>query len=321
MSASWVGRARAAEAVPLGVGYAWVSEEPQGFEVALAPVHQAAAGGMEGGLASGVEWVLREAGLIAVLERVTGDAEALHTAAVAWLEQAVAVRRISIQVRHSGVPVAGNWGGEASAMFGATMGAYLAALDQLAAGMAATAQVLNRAGAAAGAAQDTVTGIVADAAAWAAAELAATAVADVLTFGLATVGGALAESATLAVFVARAERISAELAAVLEQLAAELGELKAARDAIGSARGLSILRALREARGTVESLRGAGAVYRAAERRVDSALGQVSGLPLDADGSKSLGSRVRRTISDEVGALDTSEQVLDATRQVVMNLF
>ncbi|WP_228555724.1 hypothetical protein [Catenulispora pinisilvae] len=203
-------------------------------------------------------------------------------------------------MRHSGIPVAGSWGGEASAKFGAAMGAYLASLDQLAAGMAATAQVLNRAGVAAGAAQDTVTGIVADAAAWAAAELAATAVADVLTFGLATVGGALAESATLAVFVARAERISAELAAVLEQLAAELGELKAARDAIGSARGLSILRALREARGTVNSLRGAGGIYRAAERAVDSALGQVSGLPLDADGPKSLGSQVRHTISDGV---------------------
>ncbi|MBS2540114.1 hypothetical protein KGQ20_45980, partial [Catenulispora sp. NF23] len=65
-------------------------------------------------------------------------------------------------------------------------------------------------------------------------------------------------------------------------------------------RGLNALRALREARGTMNSLRGVGSVHRAAERGVDSALGQVSGLPLDADGPKSLGSQVRHTISDEM---------------------
>jgi hypothetical protein len=250
-------------------------------------------------LAGGVEWALREAGLIAVLERVTGDAEALHAAAVAWLEQAVAARGISARLRHGGAEVAGNWRGEASAAFGASMGTYLAALDRLTVEMAATAHLLNRAGVAAGAAQDTVTGIVADAAEWAAAELVATAVADVLTLGVATVGGALAESATLAAFAARAERISAELGALLEQLATELAVMKAAREAWGAARGISTLRAVRETREVVSELRGLGRALRTVGGAADFVIGEASGLPLGGDGAKSLGSQVRRTISDE----------------------
>jgi hypothetical protein len=285
--------------VPLGVGYEWATQQPPSLEMNLTPVHRPAPRGLEGVLTSGVDWVLREAGLIAVLERVTGDAEALHGAAVARLEQAEAVRGLSARLRRGGVAVAGSWGGEASQAFAAAMGARVAALDQLACGMAADAHVLNQAGVVAGAAQDAGTGIVTDAAAWAAAEAAATVAADALTFGLATVGGALAESATLAGFVARAERISAELGGVLEQLAGELAALRAARDAIGAARGLDTLRAIRQARGTVNGLRGAGGVLHAMERGVGSAL-RHSGLPVGPDGPTRLRSLVRRTLSDEV---------------------
>lgn len=291
-----------------GAGYAWAVEEPPRLDTMLAPVHRAAPSGLEGALTSGVEWVLREAGLLDVLDRVTGDAEALHGAAVLWLEQAVAVRGISARLRQDGAPVAGSWRGEASQTFAGAMASCLAALDRLAFEMAATAHLLNRAGVAAGAAQDTVTGIVTDAAAWAAAELAATAVADVLTFGLATIGGALAESATLAAFVARAERISAEFAVLMEQLATELLALKAAREALGAARGLGAVRsvrALRQAQETVGELRGAGRVLRALHGAADAALGQATGLPLGAEGAKSLGSQVRRTLSDEAEELGT----------------
>ena len=282
-----------------GTGYAWAVEEPPRLDTSLTPVHRAAPSGIEGALASGAEWVLREVGLLDILDHVTGDAEALHGAATLWLEQAIAVRGISARLRQDCVPVAGSWRGEAARTFGGTMDVYVAALDRLACGMAATAHLLNRAGVAAGAAQDAVTGIVTDAAAWAAAEIAATAVADVLTFGLATIGGALAESATLAGFVARAERISAEFAVLVEQLATELAELKAARDAIGAARGLSALRVLRQAQGTLGELGGAGSVFRRLEGATDALLGQVVGLPLGADGPRSLGSQMRRTISGE----------------------
>ena len=282
-----------------GAGYAWAVEEPPRLDTSLTPVHRAAPSGIEGMLASGVEWILREAGLLAVLDRVTGDPEALHGAAALWLEQAVALRGISARLRQDCVPVAGSWRGEAARTFGAAMDVWVTALDRLAFRMAGTAHLLNRAGVAAGAAQDAVTGIVTDAAAWAAAELAATAVADVLTLGLATIGGALAESATLAGFVARAEQISAELAVLVEQVATELAELKAARDAIGAARGISALRALRQARGTLGELGGAGSVFRRLEGATDALLGQAVGLPLGAQGPRGLGSQIRRTITEE----------------------
>ena len=300
--------------VATGNGYTWAFEEPPRLDTMLAQVHRAAPSGLEGVLASGVAWILREAGLLDVLDRVTGDAEALHRAALLWLEQAVAVRGVSSRLREDAVPVAGSWRGEASRAFGSAMEAYLAALDRLAFEMAATGHLLNRAGVAAGAAQDAVTGVVTDAAAWAAAELAATAVADVLTVGLATVGGAVAESATLAAFVARAERISAEFAVLVEQVATELAALNAARDALGAARGLGVLRglrAVRQAQHTVGELRGAGSVLRAIEGAADAALGQATGLPLDADGPKSLGSRIRRTLADSAEEFGDTEEVGD----------
>ena len=181
---------------------------------------------------------------------------------------------------------------------------------RLPSGMLTPAPLPTLPGAPPGAAQDTVTGIVADAAEWAAAELAATAVADVLTPGLATIGGALAESATLAGFAARAERITAEFAVLVEQLATELVTLKAARDALGSARGLGAvraLRALRQAEKTVSELRGAGSVVRALDGVADAALGQATGLPLGLDGARSLGSQVRRTLADEADGTEESE--------------
>jgi hypothetical protein len=184
------------------------------------------------------------------------------------------------------------------------MGVSLAALDHLTFELAATAHLLNRAGVAAGAAQDTVTGIVTDAAAWATAELAAIAVADAVTLGLATVGGALAESATLAAFTARAERISAELAALLEELATELAVVKAARDTIGAAHGVSTLRAVRRAQKAVSELRGVGGVFHSVEGAADVVLGRAAGLPLGAGGPRSLGSQIRRTISDEAEEIE-----------------
>lgn len=290
-----------------GVGYPWAVEAPPTFDTSLALVHRARPYGWEGTLTAGVEWVLREVGLTAVLERVTGDAEALHGAAVTWLEQAIATRAVSARLRHDGAEVAGSWRGEASQAFGTTMGTSIAALDRLTFELAATAHLLNRAGVAAGAAQDTVTGIVTDAAAWATAELAATAVADAVTLGLATAGGALAESATLAAFAARAERISAELAALLEELATELAAVKAARDAIAAAHGVGTLRAVRRAQDTMGELRGVGRVFHSVEGAADAVLGHATGLPLGPGGPRGLGSQIKRTISDEAEEIEAGD--------------
>jgi uncharacterized protein YukE len=289
-----------------GAGFAWAVEEAPGFDSALAAVHQVARAGVEGMFTSGVEWVLREAGLLDVLERVSGDAEALHRSAAVWMEQAIAVRGISTRLRDEAAGIAGSWRGEAARGFGAAMGACVGAVDRLASGAARTAHLLNEAGIAAGAAQDLVTGIVTDAAEWAAAELAATAVADLLTLGLATVGGALAESATLAAFVARAERVSAELATTLERLAAELAELKALRETVTAAHGLRRLRAVRQAREAVTGLTGAGTVLHAAQRTADAVIGLETGLPLDADGPGGLGSAIAHTAAQEAEQIESA---------------
>ncbi|NUR25493.1 MAG: hypothetical protein HOV83_06530, partial [Catenulispora sp.] len=148
-------------------------------------------------------------------------------------------------------------------------------------------------------------GVVVDAAEWAAAELAATVVADALTLGLATVGGALAGSATLAAFAARAERISAEFGTALERLATELAELKAIRESIVAAHGLSRLRAVRQGRGAVEGLQHAGAVVHVSEGAADAVIGLETGLPLDANGPKSLGSVLAHTAVEEARQIES----------------
>lgn len=258
-------------------------------------------------LTSGVEWVLREARLLAVLERVSGDAGALHEAAVAWMEQALALRGISARLREAGAATAGSWRGEAARAFGGSMGAFLGALDGVAVGAAATARLLNEAGVVAAVAQELVTDVVADAAEWVAAELAATVVADVLTLGLATIGGALAESATLAGFVGRAERISGEFAVALERVAVELAELRAARDTVTAAHGLGRVRAVRQARGRVGGLPGAGAVFHAAERGADAVIGAETGLPMDGGGVKGLGSSVAHSVVEDVRRVESGQ--------------
>ncbi|NUR61921.1 MAG: hypothetical protein HOV87_25160 [Catenulispora sp.] len=288
-----------------GVGFAWAVEEAPVFDATLSTVQRAAHAGVEGMFTTGVEWVLREAGLLTILERVSGDAAALHGAAAVWMEQALAARGISVRLRADAAGLAGSWRGEAARAFGEAMGACVGAVDRLASGAARTAHLVNEAGVAAGAAQDLVTGIVADAAEWAAAELAATAVADLLTLGLATIGGALAESATLAAFAARAERVSAEFATTLERLAAELAELKALRDTISGAHGLRRLRAARQAQETVTGLPGVGRAFHAAQRTADAAIGLETGLPLDADGPKGLGSVIAHTAAQEAEQIES----------------
>jgi hypothetical protein len=149
------------------------------------------------------------------------------------------------------------------------------------------ATALNRAGIACALAERLVVEIVADAAAWAAAELAATAVADVLTLGLATIAGAVAESATLAVFVERAATVSAELAMTLDEVVAELASLKSARAAMRNAGGLARLKELRDVRQELDRLPILNEVTAYLEAAADVAVGQSAGLPLGVTGVKS----------------------------------
>lgn len=279
--------------------YDWAHQEPPPLPQTLPPVHRTAPRGLEGTLIDGADWVLRSVGLLDVLKQVTGDADALQAAANRWLAEAAEVRSISVRLRQGATAVGASWTGDASAAFGTFFGSCVAALDTLTADLAGTARILNRAAAAAGLAEDLVTGVVADAAEWAAAELAATAVADLLTLGLASLAGGLAESATMAVFVDRAVQISVDFGRTLELLAQELAELKKSREAIHAAGGLAKLRELRNTRAAVDELELLGTAYRALEATTDTALGLATGLPLDADGARRFGTVLGRTLGEE----------------------
>jgi hypothetical protein len=279
--------------------YEWAFQTPPSVPESLPPVHRATPGGLEGTLIDGVDWVLREVGLLTVLDRVTGDGDALHAAAGLWLAQATAVRATAARLRQEAVAVAGSWDGDASAAFGAFLGVCAGALDGLSANLAGTARILNEAGLAGGIAEDLVTGIVADAAEWAAAELAATLTADLLTFGLASVAGCLAESATMAVFVERATKVSADFGETLAELVEEMQGLKRARDAIRAAGGFGKLKGLRSARTALKDLELLGTAYRVLEATANAELGLATGLPLDQNGVKRLGAILGRTLGEE----------------------
>ena len=279
--------------------YDWSHQQPSSLPQTLPAVHRTAPHGLEGTLLDGTEWVLRSVGLLDVLDRVTGDADALQTTATRWLAAASELRSISLRLRQGAAAVEPAWTGDASTAFGAFLGTCVGALDALTADLAGTARILNRAAAAAGLAEDLVTGVVADAAEWAAAELAATAVADLLTLGLASLAGGLAESATMAVFVDRAIQISVDFGRTLELLAQELTELKKSHEAIHAARGLAKLDELRGTRAAVDELELLGTAYRALRATTDTALGLSTGLPLDADGARRFGAVLGRTLGEE----------------------
>ncbi len=141
-----------------------------------------------------------------------------------------------------------------------------------------------------------MTGIVADAAEWAAAELAATVTADLVTFGLASLAGSVAESATLAIFVERAAKASTDLGRALAGLVRELQDLKTAREAIRAAEGFQKVRELRHARTAVQELSLTGNAYRVLDGAANRAVGAATGLPLDRDGAKSIGSVIGQTL-------------------------
>lgn len=279
--------------------YDWTHRDPPPLPRSLAPVHRTAPRSVEGALIDGADWILRSVGLLDVLDQVTGDADALQAAATRWLAAATDLRSISVRLRQGAEAVELSWTGDASAAFGVFLGTCVASLDALTAELAGTARILNRAAAAAGLAEDLVTGVVADAAEWAAAELAATAVADLLTLGLASLAGGLAASATMAVFVERAVQISADFGRTLELLAQELAELKKSRKAIHAAGGLAKLRKLRDTRATIDELELLGTAYRVLEATADTALGLTTGLPLDADGARRFGTVLGRTLGEE----------------------
>lgn len=282
--------------------YQWATEQSDAMP-ALAPVHRTAPGGVGGALAGGVGWILSEVGLLAWLERVTGDGDALHATAQRWFDQSAALRDVADRLKQGAATMPSEWRGGASEAFSAYLGRFVAGLEAMAGNLAGTALILNEAGIQAGVAEDVVTGIVIDAAEWVAAELAATAVADLLTLGMASIAGGLAESATLALFVERAAKVSADLGKALAELVGKLDGLRDARDVVRSAEGFRKLKELKNARAELEDLDLAGSAYAVVKYGANAGIGATSGLPMNDRGATGLAKDIgKSTALDLEGA-------------------
>jgi WXG100 family type VII secretion target len=215
--------------------YNWINQPL--FTLDL-PVHlphpiKKAENALDGAIDSTVRDILQATGLLSILQQVTGTPQPLAQAADVWLSQAHQTKAVADELRQAARPLPQAWQGAASAAFGNHLGQLVGALDSMAADMGTTADILNQAAQECQVAEDLVNEIIREAVEFALATLAATAVADIFTFGLATIAGAVAEGAEMTAFVARAAQVSTKLAEVLEKLVGTLKELKTLKETQG----------------------------------------------------------------------------------------
>jgi WXG100 family type VII secretion target len=213
--------------------YNWISQPL--FTIDL-PIHlphpiKKAENALDGAIDSTVRDILQATGLLSILQEVTGKPEPLAQAADVWLEQAHHTKAVADELRQAARPLPQSWQGAASAAFGNHMGQLVNALDAMAGDMGTAASILNQAAQECQVAEDLVNEIIREAIEFALATLAATAVADIFTFGLATIAGGIAEGAEMTAFVARAAQVSTKLAEVLDRLLEELSRIRALKDA------------------------------------------------------------------------------------------
>jgi uncharacterized protein YukE len=219
----------------LVAAYQWTQQPLIDIDLGISIPHplKRAHDDLTAGLDSIVVDVLRGTGLFDLLERVTGKNDQLTAAATVWLAQAKETKDITDQLRSGAKTLEGAWKGQASAVFGTYMGNIVGGLDSMAQDMATAAKVLADAASECQMAEDMVIEIIREAIEWMLATLAATAVADLLTFGLASIAGGLAEAGEMAGFIARAEQVSEKLANVLRKLETMLQDINKARKTKG----------------------------------------------------------------------------------------
>lgn len=304
--------------------YNWINQPL--FDINL-PIHlphpvKAAENALDGAIDSAVHGILEATGLISILQQVTGKPEALAQAADIWLAQAQQTKAVADELRQSARPLPQEWQGLASAAFGQHLGQFVNALDSMAGDMGTAAQILNQAAQECQVAEDLVNEIIREAIEFAVATLAATAIADIFTFGLATIAGGIAEGAEMTAFVARAAQVSTKLAEVLEKLLGTLKDLKALKEAEGTWKAF---KAFRQAKGIFQAAKalkeGDGALL-ATNRALHFATGAVkSGLAAPALGLVGLkpdlagGAKDILTSADGLGADATTIDALTGTGQ------
>ncbi|MFF7632079.1 WXG100 family type VII secretion target [Kitasatospora sp. NPDC008050] len=213
---------------PTGNAYGWASAPPPAPLKPLPQIHADNPGAIGSFLDDVVKGVLEATGLLDQLDKVTGQPQALLTAAQTWQDQAMALRGVAESLRQGAGPVSQQWHGSASNAFGAHMGQVVAAIDATADDAANTAQIIGSAAAECQLAEDTVIGIIREAIEWIGMTVAAGFLADILTLGLASIVDGLVADAEITAFVGRVAKVSETLAEKLTKLQEAMKELREA---------------------------------------------------------------------------------------------
>jgi WXG100 family type VII secretion target len=304
--------------------YTWINQPL--FTIDL-PIHlphpvKKAENALDSAIDSTVQGVLEATGLLSILQQVTGKPEPLAQAADTWLEQAHQAKAVADELRQNARPLPQSWQGAASAAFGHHLGQLVNALDSMAGDMGTAAKILNQAAQECQVAEDLVKEIIREAIEFTVATLAATAIADIFTFGLATIAGGIAEGAEMTALIARATQVSTKLAEVLEKLLETLKELKALKEADGTWRAFKEFRQAKSIFQAAKALKERDTAVLGANRALHFANGAVKGgLVAPALGLAGLkadpvaGAKDILTGNDGLGATATTIDDLTGTGQ------
>lgn len=264
--------------------YNW-TKQPEKVLPSIDPLQQMSTGGIGGAIDSAAMFVLQKTGLLDMLDKVTGDPDVLHAAALAWREQGAATQEVASALRAGARDLPDEWQGEASQAFGEFMGAVVASLDAMASDMGQTAQILNEAAQESQLAQDIIMMIIQQVVEWVAASI----VLDFITLGLSSVVDALADSAFAAEKAQEAGVEVTRLEAVLITLREKLRELQEAEQAYKDAEGFAKVSKFLQLGGkltdTIGALKGIKDLRYIEDSRMGGALAMVFDAGVHAKGS------------------------------------
>jgi WXG100 family type VII secretion target len=217
--------------------YAWTSAKAETLlKAVVAPKH--GHHGLNGLIDEGIEWVIEHVPeLPELLEDVTGDTEALCTAATVWHDQATALNHVIHDLRQGAAALPDDWTGEAATAFSGFMDNVMQGLTELFGVMAQTQQILEEAARESATAHDIVVGIIRTVVEWVAGNL----ILDAVVLGTATAFQAAGTAAFLAEKAAEAHAAASSLAGVYTALHGAVAALEAAKAGFDSAQGLGVL--------------------------------------------------------------------------------
>lgn len=194
--------------------------------------------GLAGLIDEAIEWTIEHVPeLPGLLDKVTGDFEALREAAELWHEQGEALNGVIHELRKEGADLHEKWHGDGAANFGEYMASVVQGLTELADVMGQTQKILDDAAREASAIHRAIVTIVRTVVEWVAGNI----IVDVLVAGTATALEAAGTAAFLTEKVAEAHAAASSLAAVYSALLTVVRTLQTATAAAEAAHGLGQL--------------------------------------------------------------------------------